>query len=92
MHYCDKRLCKWEWISKLFVFSLYKGELDFIERLLEEDVRNNSAWNQRFFVVQHEAGDGDDSVFGGALLQRELDYVKTAIDKVSFSAFFCSTW
>jgi hypothetical protein len=30
---------------------LWESELAFTERLLREDVRNNSAWNQRFFVL-----------------------------------------
>ena len=31
-------------------------ELEFIDKLLLDDIRNNSAWNQRFFVVQHTTG------------------------------------
>ena len=31
--------------------ALYQDELGYVDRLLEEDIRNNSAWNQRFFVV-----------------------------------------
>lgn len=30
---------------------LWERELALTERLLRDDVRNNSAWNQRFFVV-----------------------------------------
>lgn len=30
---------------------LWVGELDFVDTLLAEDVRNNSAWHHRFFVV-----------------------------------------
>ncbi len=30
---------------------LWERELAFTERLLRDDVRNNSAWNQRFFVL-----------------------------------------
>lgn len=26
-------------------------ELDFVEDLLSKDMRNNSAWNQRYFVI-----------------------------------------
>ena len=32
-------------------FSLWDSELPYIESLLLEDVRNNSAWNHRWFVV-----------------------------------------
>ena len=31
-------------------FALWDGELDFICELLEIDLRNNSAWNQRWYV------------------------------------------
>ena len=30
---------------------LWAGECAYVEDLLEEDVRNNSAWHHRFFVV-----------------------------------------
>jgi protein farnesyltransferase/geranylgeranyltransferase type-1 subunit alpha len=33
--------------------SLFDNELTFIDKLLSIDVRNNSAWNQRFFVLKH---------------------------------------
>jgi len=33
---------------------LFNHEMTFIERLLTDDIRNNSAWNHRFFVVSHE--------------------------------------
>jgi len=29
---------------------IWSKELEFVEEMLKEDVRNNSAWNQRFFV------------------------------------------
>ena len=34
-------------------FDLYEEELKALEFYLEQDIRNNSAWNQRFFVCQH---------------------------------------
>ncbi|KAJ2912650.1 hypothetical protein MD484_g7767, partial [Candolleomyces efflorescens] len=30
---------------------LWAGELDFVEQMLGQDIRNNSAWHHRFFVV-----------------------------------------
>lgn len=33
-----------QWVLK--TFNLWNGELDYIEQLLKDDVRNNSAWNQ----------------------------------------------
>lgn len=33
-------------------FQLWDGELPDVDRLLSEDVRNNSAWNQRYWVYK----------------------------------------
>ena len=42
---------------------LWEGELGFVERLLDEDVRNNSAWHHRFFVLFERRGkDGKEGV------------------------------
>lgn len=30
---------------------LWEGELDFVDAMLNDDLRNNSAWHHRFFVV-----------------------------------------
>ena len=65
---------------KLYEFSLYDGEIDFIDDLLEDDIRNNSAWNQRFFVVSQTAKDGK---IRGDILEREFNFVKKAIEKIS---------
>ena len=48
-------------------YKLWDSELEFVERLLEEDVRNNSAWNQRHFVISHTTGYSDP-----AILDREV--------------------
>jgi protein farnesyltransferase/geranylgeranyltransferase type-1 subunit alpha len=37
-------------------FSLWDGELFFVDRLLKEDLRNNSAWNHRHFVISNTTG------------------------------------
>lgn len=44
---------------------------------MEEDIRNNSAWNQRFFIISstHDKIEGD-------VLDRELDFAMRAIEKV----------
>lgn len=49
-------------------YKLWDNELDFVENLLEEDVRNNSAWNQRHFVISHTTGFSDP-----ALLEQEIE-------------------
>jgi len=38
-----------QWVIE--TFGLWENELDFIEDSLKLDLRNNSAWNQRYFVV-----------------------------------------
>lgn len=36
-------------------FSLWSpAEYEYVEHLLEQDVRNNSAWNQRYFCLSHQ--------------------------------------
>ena len=55
-----------QWVVQ--AFSLYDGELDFIDRLLLDDIRNNSAWNQRFFVISHSGG------WSSQVVEREVTY------------------
>lgn len=44
----------------------------FVERLLDEDVRNNSAWHHRFFVLFERRGkDGKEGV-DEDLVRREI--------------------
>jgi protein farnesyltransferase/geranylgeranyltransferase type-1 subunit alpha len=49
------------------------NELEYVDHLLDGDVRNNSAWNQRYFVIAHTIGFKDD------VIERELDYVEKRI-------------
>ena len=58
-------------------FRLFDQELAYVERLLEEDIRNNSAWNQRFFVISHLH-----EKLEGNHLDQELKYSMSAIEKV----------
>ncbi|CAA7266213.1 unnamed protein product [Cyclocybe aegerita] len=57
---------------------LWEGELDFVDTMLAQDVRNNSAWHHRFFVVWGcgvREGERDrERVF-----KRELTFVKQNI-------------
>jgi len=52
--------------------SLYDEELEFVNRLICEDQRNNSAWNQRFFVVKHLG-------FTPEAIEREVTYTMNRI-------------
>lgn len=54
--------------------ALWRGELPFVEHMLDSDLRNNSAWHHRFFVVFQSGvrkGDEDRAV----VVRRELMYV-----------------
>lgn len=37
-------------------FDLWERELEFVDYLLKKDLRNNSAWNQRYFVINSTTG------------------------------------
>ncbi len=58
---CGRR----QWV--LETFGLWTNELRFIEDLLKADPRNNSAWNQRYFVVTRRGG------FTPAICAREIE-------------------
>jgi len=67
---------------------MWAGEIPYIERMLEEDVRNNSAWHHRFFVVW------DSGIRGGdenreETLRRELWFVK---EKIALAPNNDSAW
>lgn len=55
-------------VESLQEYKLWDNELEFVESLLEDDVRNNSAWNQRHFVISHTTGYSDP-----ALLEKEIE-------------------
>lgn len=63
-------------------FSLFDDELIFVDRLIAADVRNNSAWNQRFFVLSHTG-------LTPEVMQYELNYVMNRIRIVKNNE---STW
>jgi len=49
-----------QWV--LSEFGLWEGELEYVSRLITDDVRNNSAWNQRYFVITNTTGFTDDVI------------------------------
>lgn len=57
--------------------------MDFIEDLLSADIRNNSAWNQRFFIVSNTTS------FTEAVIESELAYT---IEKIKFVKTNESAW
>ena len=56
-----------QWVLK--EFGLWSEELEFVDSLLQLDLRNNSAWNQRFFVIYNTTG------FTADVIAREVAYV-----------------
>ena len=70
-HYCylnvNNLLYFRQWVIR--EFSLWENELDYVNKLLVEDLRNNSAWNQRYFVINNTTGFTDDVV------DREVRYI-----------------
>lgn len=40
-----------QWLSN--EWSQWEGELDYTQTLIGMDIRNNSAWNHRFYVLEH---------------------------------------
>ncbi|GAA6027443.1 hypothetical protein JCM8097_007866 [Rhodosporidiobolus ruineniae] len=69
--------------KKQQVEKVWEGEIAYVEKLLEEDVRNNSAWNHRFFVC-FESGMG-----GKDVGEREIRFAK---EKLALSPNNPSAW
>lgn len=51
---------------------MFDDELVYVDKLISEDVRNNSAWNQRFFVLKYIG-------FTSEVLLREINYTMNRI-------------
>lgn len=58
-------------------FRLFSEEMEFVDNLLEKDVRNNSAWNQRHFVIVHTSG------FTPDIIKKELEFTSSKIRDVA---------
>jgi hypothetical protein len=56
---------------------LFQNELRYVDRLLDDDIRNNSAWNQRYFVVNNTTG------FTPDVIERELTFTLGKIKTVT---------
>ena len=59
------------WICCCFPSRIWERELEYISGLLEDDLRNNSAWNQRYFLISNTTGFGDEAV-----VDREVKWVE----------------
>lgn len=63
-----------QWLVRRFNLFQDPAELTYVETLLWKDVRNNSAWNHRFFIVFGSATRPSEDV-----ITREVDYTQSAI-------------
>lgn len=63
--------------------SLYDNELEYVEQLLQDDIRNNSAWNQRYFVISNT------TKFEQDVIDREVDF---ALGKIKLVQSNESAW
>jgi protein farnesyltransferase/geranylgeranyltransferase type-1 subunit alpha len=68
-----------QWLVRRF--DLWDTELPDVEELIDEDVRNNSAWNHRYFLVFGRGKDVENEV-----VVREIEY-----DSFPLTPFFHST-
>ncbi|KAK9810456.1 hypothetical protein WJX72_010969 [[Myrmecia] bisecta] len=66
-------------------FGLWQEELECVTALVEEDVRNNSAWNQRFFIVSSALDRGPWT----EVFEREVDY---AVEQIARCPHNESAW
>lgn len=57
-------------------------ELEFVEYLISQDMRNNSAWNQRYFVINNSDPNAD-------MIDKELQYT---FDKIKILSKNESAW
>jgi len=79
-----------QWILGYFTGDrdVWLGELPFVDEMLSHDVRNNSAWHHRYFVVWG-SGIREGEEDRGQVLSRELTYVK---QKISLAPNNPSAW
>ena len=64
-------------------FSTFQEELKFVERLLDKDVRNNSAWNQRYYVINSTSG------FTKEIIDKEVEFT---LEKINIATNNESAW
>ncbi|KAL9092472.1 MAG: hypothetical protein Q9159_000819 [Coniocarpon cinnabarinum] len=72
-----------QWLVLRFDLFEGYGEIDEVERFVRLDIRNNSAWNHRWFLVfgreRDEAGHPTSFTVSDDTLDAEEDYAKAAI-------------
>lgn len=63
-----------QWLVRRFEL-WEQGELEAVEEMLKKDIRNNSAWNHRWFVV---FGRGEALFKDAQIVEREIKYGSTS--------------
>lgn len=56
---------------------MFDDEMNFVDELLRRDVRNNSVWNHRYFIINTS-----EEKFSPDVIDREVDYVLNALQIV----------
>lgn len=51
--------------------------MKYVESLLDKDVRNNSAWNQRYYVINSTTG------FTKEIIDKEVNFTLDKINKAT---------
>jgi hypothetical protein len=70
-------------LKLLSVCRLFQNELQYVDQLLDDDIRNNSAWNQRYFVINNTTG------FKPDVIKQELAFT---LDKIKTVTSNESAW
>ena len=65
-----------QWVIK--TFKLWKGEIEFTKELLSDDIRNNSAWNQRWYVLSETRNLAEDK----EMCESEIEFALKSLDTV----------
>jgi len=74
-----RRFGLWEMENVVDEDGTLRSELDETMRFIEEDVRNNSAWNHRFFLVNGQ--EGSQGVKDPNVRKREVEFAKKAVKR-----------
>ena len=73
-----------QWILK--TYNYWDGEIQYVNKMLINDYRNNSAWNQRWFVIHNS---NNNNVPMNETLTNELNFTFKSIETIKFNE---SSW
>lgn len=68
-----------QWLVRRFALWEGCGEMRAVEKLLAMDVRNNSAWNHRWFLVFARQVEDQSFSVSEEVMDREMEFAKSAI-------------